>query len=124
MILSSLALAAVGLAAADALGAPTWLMSLLAGVSLLVAAIGMVSVRRTQARIIDLSGAIAAAPRLALPSQDAGDEIGILARAITTFVDAARRTDEEARAAAASMHTRRQDAMVAATANFGADIEK
>ena len=123
-ILSSLALAAVGLAAASALGAPTWLMSLMAGACVLAAAVGMASVRRTQARIVDLTGTVAAAPRGAMPGQHAGDEIGVLARAIASFVDAARRTDEEARTAAASVHTRRQDAIVAETANFGADIEK
>ena len=123
-ILSSLALAAVGLAAAGALGAPPWLMSLMAGACVLAAAVGMASVRRTQARIVDLTGTVAAAPRGAMPSQDAGDEIGVLAGAIASSIDVARRTDEEARTAAASVHTRRQDAIVAETANFGADIEK
>jgi methyl-accepting chemotaxis protein len=123
-ILSWLALATVGLAAVGALGLPTWLMGLLAGASVLAVAFGMVSVRQTQARIVDLSGAVAAAPRGALPSQDAADEIGVLARAIASFADIARRTDEEARAAAASVHTRRQDAIVAETANFGVHIEQ
>ena len=76
-ILSSLALAAVGLAAAGALGAPTWLMSLMAGACVLAAAVGMASVRRTQARIVDLTGTVAAAPRGAMPGQDAGDEISL-----------------------------------------------
>src|SRR5438105_8219431 len=98
-------------------------MSLIAVGAVLAATVGMVSVRRTQTRIVDLIAAIAAAPRVAMRSQESGDEIGVLARAIAGFVDTARRT-EEARTAVASVHTRRQDAIVAETALFGADIEK
>jgi methyl-accepting chemotaxis protein len=124
-VLSWLAIMVVGLAAAGALAWPVWLMSLLAGLALLVAVVTMFGIRQTQARLAALTEAVAAGDaRAVLPGHDHGDEIGALARAIARFADVVRRGDEQTRVAADNLRRQGEDAAAAKLARFGADIEK
>jgi len=123
VIFSWLAVVAVGLLMAGALAWPTWLMSLLAGSAVLAAVVGMVEVRQARVRIVDLTGAVVAGEP-AMPGQELGDEIGALARGVMGFVDALRRSDEQARTAADRVRAQRQDATAAEIARFSDDFER
>jgi methyl-accepting chemotaxis protein len=127
-ILSWLALVAVGLTAAIAFGWPAWLTGLLAGSAVLVAIVGMVGIRQTQARLAGLTDAMTAGDACAMigqiPGQQHADEVGALARAVAGFADAARRSDEQARVAAEHLRMQRQETTATEVARLGADIEQ
>src|SRR5262245_16648652 len=104
---------------------PAWLTGLLASSAVLAAIIGVIEIRRTRARIVDLTGAVAEA-RAAMPGEherEKSDEIGALARAVRDRVDALWRGSEQAHAAADSLRMQRQEAAAAEIARFGTDIE-
>jgi methyl-accepting chemotaxis protein len=107
-----------------------WMFTILAGLAVLLAAIGALMIWRTVAwplaTITDLTEAVAAGgTKIAVPYRNRGDEVGALARSVAVFQDAMRRNEELSRAASeeAQGRGRRQEAVAAEIGRFGSDVE-
>jgi methyl-accepting chemotaxis protein len=107
-----------------------WLMSLLAGAAVLLAAIGAViiwrGIARPLARITDVTAAVAGGQsQITVPYGERSDEVGALARSIAVFQNTMRRNDELNRTVVDDTHSRsrRQEWMAEEITRFGADVE-
>jgi methyl-accepting chemotaxis protein len=107
-----------------------WLMSLLAGAAVLLAAIGAVTIwrgiARPLARITDVTAAVAGGQsQITVPYGERSDEVGALARSIAVFQNTMRRNDELNRTVVDDTHSRsrRQEWMAEEITRFGADVE-
>jgi methyl-accepting chemotaxis protein len=106
-----------------------WLLTLLAGLAILLAAAGACIIRkavvRPLARITSVTAEVAAGGTPVVPYGKRGDEIGALARSIAVFQDAMRRNEELSRTVMedAQGRARRQEGMSTEIGRFGSDIE-
>jgi methyl-accepting chemotaxis protein len=107
-----------------------WLVSLIAGIAVLLALLGMVimwrAVVRPLARITRITELVAAGnAQHEVPYGDRGDEIGALARSIAVFQDTMRRNDELSRKVIddAQARVRRQEGIAVEISRFGAEVE-
>jgi methyl-accepting chemotaxis protein len=112
------------------IAATAWLMSALAALAVLLAALGAYLIRRAVARplahITRITGAIAAGQAAGeVPYRGRGDEVGALARSIAVFQGAMRRNEELGRKLGdeAQARARRQEEVVAEIDRFGAEVE-
>ena len=107
-----------------------WLVSLIAGIAVLLAILGMVimwrAVVRPLARITRITELVAAGnAQHEVPYGDRGDEIGALARSIAVFQDTMRRNEELSRKVIddAQARVRRQEGIAVEISRFGAEVE-
>jgi methyl-accepting chemotaxis protein len=112
------------------IGQAAWLMSALAAVAVLLAAVGTAiiwrGVARPLARIARITEAVAAGDaEVTVPYGARRDEVGALARSIAVFQDAMRRNEELTRTVVddAEARARRQESISAEIERFGADVE-
>jgi methyl-accepting chemotaxis protein len=112
------------------IGRTAWLLTLLAGAAVLLAAIGAViiwrAIARPLARITHVTEAVAAGEAgITIPYRERGDEVGALARSIAVFQDAMRRNEELSRTVIDEAQARafRQESMSGEIGRFGADVE-
>ncbi|MET0922306.1 MAG: methyl-accepting chemotaxis protein [Xanthobacteraceae bacterium] len=110
--------------------ATAWVLSVIAGLAVLLAAAGAVmiwrSVAQPLARITRITEAVAAgATQRAVPYRERGDEVGALARSIAVFQDAMRKNEELGRTIIDDAQSRatRQERMSAEISQFSADVE-
>ena len=110
--------------------ATAWLLSVIAGLAVLLAAAGAImiwrSVAQPLARITRITEAVAAgATQRAVPYRERGDEVGALARSISVFQDAMRKNEELSRTIIDDAQSRatRQERMSAEISQFSADVE-
>jgi methyl-accepting chemotaxis protein len=107
-----------------------WLMTVLAGMAVLLAIVGMLIiwrwVARPLARITGVTEAVAAGQSdVSVPYGERRDEVGALARSIAVFQDAMRRNKELSRTVIddAQARAQRQESMSTEIGRFGADVE-
>jgi methyl-accepting chemotaxis protein len=110
-------------------GRATWLLTLLGGAALVLAAAGAITIWRAVVRplaeITRVTGAVAERKPVDIPHRGRRDEIGALAASVAVFQDAMRRNDELNRTVSedAAARTRRQDEVAAEIARFSQEAE-
>jgi methyl-accepting chemotaxis protein len=114
----------------DSVRTAAWLLSCLGIAALLLVAVGIVIIWRAVARplsaITQVTETVAGGQSdIAVPYTERPDEIGALARSINVFQQAMRKNEELNRTVVddAQARTKRQEAMSAEIAKFGADVE-
>jgi methyl-accepting chemotaxis protein len=113
----------------DGIASAAWLLSLLGGAAVLLAAAGAIMIWRAVAHplaeITRVTQAIAAGGRtMAVPFGSRADEIGELARSITVFQAAMQRNEELKRSTeAAEVRANRQDRIALEISGFSAEVE-
>ncbi len=107
-----------------------WLLSMIAGLAVLLAAAGAIMIWRgvaqPLARITRITEAVAAGEsQRAVPYGERGDEVGALARSIAVFQGAMRKNEELSRTVIDDAQARayRQERMSAEIGQFSADVE-